>query len=207
MRKRNFLDRLFPARYDFYGMLREQADITAQGVNTTLNWLEDPTDENFNLVISLTIQADIVRLDMEEKLIDAFATPFDRQDLYYISVRMDRVIEHVRQTMQSIKKYAVQPDEFIVKMMQELSTGTLAFAQAVALLENDPIQARSKILTIRKAQFAVADYYQDGMAALFNTADAMKVIKHYEINSQLRDAASYLGRTVDVLHRIVVRLV
>lgn len=207
MGKRNFLDRLFPAKYDFYGMLREQAEITARGVKTILAWLEDPSTENFDLVINLTRQADTIRMGMEEKLIEAFTTPFDRQDIYYISVRMDRIIEHARIALQSMKEYDVLPDEFIVKMVQELSEGTFTFAQAVALLERDPIQARNRIQMIRNAHTAVEDFYQKGMAAIFKTADTMNAIKHYEINCQLRDAANYLSHSVDILHRIVVRLV
>ncbi|MCG9967096.1 DUF47 family protein [Pelotomaculum terephthalicicum JT] len=207
MGKKSFLDRLFPAKYDFYGMLREQAEVTARGVKTMLAWLEAPSTEKFDLVINLTLQADTIRMDMEEKLIEAFTTPFDRQDIYYISVRMDRIIEHARIALQSIKEYDVQPDELIVKMVRELSEGTYTFAQAVALLESDPIQARNQIQMIRNAHKAVEDYYQKGMAAIFKTADAINAIKHYEINCQLRDAANYLSHSVDILHRIVVRLV
>jgi uncharacterized protein Yka (UPF0111/DUF47 family) len=188
-------------------MLSEQAEITAQGVSTVRDWVQEPTAWNYDQVIALTIQADIVRLTMEEKLIDAFATPFDRQDIYYISVRMDRIIEHARFAMQSISEYKVDPDRDIVQMSQELSKGTNVFAEAIALLERDPIGARSKIHTMRHAHYTTVDHYQKSMANLFKSDDAMNALKHYEVNCQFREAAHCLSKAVDVLHRIVVRLV
>ncbi|OPY58351.1 MAG: hypothetical protein A4E55_00935 [Pelotomaculum sp. PtaU1.Bin035] len=207
MGKRNFLERLFPAKHDFYGMLREQAEITALGVKTLLTWLEDPSVDNYDLLLKLAAQADTVRMEMEEKLIEAFTTPFDRQDIYYISVRMDRIIEHARIALQSMKEYDIQPDDYIVKMIQELSEGTFTFAQAVAFLESEPIKARDQIQKMRNAHRAVEDYYHKSMSAVFKTAGAMNAIKRHEINSQLRDAANYLSHSVDILHRIVVRLI
>ncbi|OPX88529.1 MAG: hypothetical protein A4E53_01958 [Pelotomaculum sp. PtaB.Bin104] len=163
-------------------------------------------DSNFDLVLQLTAQADIVRMDMEEKLIEAFSTPFARQDIYYIPVIMDRIIEYARTAMQAIKEYEVKPDCFIISMARELSEATFLFARAVALLESDPIHARSKIQAIRKAQAAVDEHYRKGMSDIFKTSDVMRAIKYHEINCHLREAAIYLGSTVDILHRIVVRL-
>jgi uncharacterized protein Yka (UPF0111/DUF47 family) len=198
---------MFPAKYDFYDMLREQAEVTCQGVETVLSWLNEPTIEKFNQVIALTIQADMVRIAMEENLIDAFSTPFDRQDIYEISVRMDRIIEHARFAMQSIKEYEVDLNRYIIKMAQELSRGTKAFSESVSLLSEAPIEARNKIQLIRDAHYTTVDYYKKGMAIMFKSDNPMNALKHYEIYSQFREAAHCLNNSVDVLHRIVVRLV
>ena len=206
MEKKNFMERIFPAKHDFYGMLNEQAEVTSRGVETVLRWLNEPSADIFNQAIALTIQADIVRMAMEEKLIDAFSTPFDRQDIYDVSVRMDRIIEHARFAMQSIKEYEVEVDRYIIHMTQELNRGTKAFAEAVALLAADLPEARNKIQIIRNAHYTIIDYYRKGMAEMFKTDDAMNALKHYEIYYQLREAAHCLSRSVDVLHRIVVRL-
>ena len=206
MGKKNFMERVFPAKHDFYGMLMEQAHVTSRGVESVLKWQNDPTADNYNQAIALTIQADIVRMSMEEKLFDAFSTPFDRQDIYDISVRMDRIIEHARFAMQSIKEYEVEVDRYIIRMTSELNRGTKAFAEGVALLSTDCAEARNKIQIIRNAHYTTIDYYKKGMAEMFKTNDAMNALKHYEIYYQLREAAHCLGKSVDVLHRIVVRL-
>lgn len=207
MGKRNFLDRLFPPRYDFYGMLSEQAAITAQGVSTLLAWLEDPAPENYARLIKLAVQADKVRMDMEEKLIEAFTTPFDRQDIYHLSVQMDRIIEYSRTTMQSIKEYEVTVDHFIIAMVRELAAGTVTLARAVALLGQRPIDVKCQIQIIRLSLDAVEENYRRGMAAAFKKSDVMGAIKYHDVKCQIRDAAYFLRYSADILHRIVVRLV
>lgn len=206
MIKKGFLDRLFPVKYDFYGMLREQADVTAQGIKALLTCIRACSLNDPDLFM-LSEQADTIRLNMEEKLIEAFSTPFDRQDIYDISVQMDRIIEYGKHTLQSITEFEVQPDDTILKMAQDLSEGTFELAQAVALLEKNPIEAQKKIERMRKAQAAVDNYYIKGMAAMFKTKDLMNAMKYHEVYSQLREAAIQLGYTVDIFHRIVVRLV
>jgi len=158
--KNNFLDGLFPPKYNFYAMLREQAEITARGVKTLLAWLGDFSPESYDLLRDLALQADNVRMDMEEKLIEAFTTPFDRRDIYYISVQMDRIIEYGRYALQSVIEFAVIPDETIIKMVNELNMGMFELAQAVDLLEEKPGLVQKKIEKIRKAKNAIDNIYK-----------------------------------------------
>jgi len=205
--KKIFLDGLFPPKYNFYAMLREQAEITTRGVKSLLVWLEEFSPESYYLLKDLALEADSVRMSMEEKLIEAFTTPFDRQDIYYISVQMDRIIEYGRYALQSVIEFGVKPDETIIEMVNELYVGMTEFAQAVDLLEKEPILAQKKIEKMRKAQSAIDRIYIKGMAVLFETADPIRVMKYHEVYSQLKEASIHLGYTVDILHRIVVRLI
>ena len=204
----NFLNKVFPQKWDFVGMLRTQAELTAQGVQTLCTWLHEPTTENYDLLLQLAEQADDVRMKMEEKLIEAFVTPFDRQELYYISVQMDRIIECAKSTLLSIVEYKVKPSDYVIKMAHFLSKGTNILAEAIiSILDNKPVESRARIQEIRKAHAEVENYYRRGMADLFQKADAMEALKQHEIYSKLEDAAFYLGSTVDIFHRIVVRIV
>jgi hypothetical protein len=92
-------------------------------------------------------------------------------------------------------------------MAKALSEGTGIFAKAmISILDNKPIESQTRILEIRKAHAEMEKYYRKGMSELFQTANAMEALKHHEIYSQLQDAASFLGSTVDIFHRIVVRI-
>lgn len=45
MDKRNIINKLFPANYDFYEMLSNQAEINAFGVDKLHKWLSSGSDE------------------------------------------------------------------------------------------------------------------------------------------------------------------
>ena len=207
MKKKGFLDRLFPPKYDFYGMLSRQAELTAQGVTALTDWISAPGAINSERLLQLAAEADAVRMKMEEELIEAFATPFDRQDIYTFSVRMDRIIEFAKFTVLDMQSYSVATDDYIVEMAMALRRGTRDLAQATALLRDDPQKVAALIDDMRWANAAVLSFYREALADLFRSTDAINALKRREVYHSLKDAAEYLDLVVDVLHRIVVRLV
>ncbi|HWR41269.1 MAG TPA: DUF47 family protein [Patescibacteria group bacterium] len=207
MKKRSFLDRLFPPKYDFYGMLSQQAELTAQGVTALSDWMDAPGAANSERLLRLVAEADAVRMQMEEELIEAFATPFDRQDIYTFSVRMDRIIEFAKFTVLDMQSYAVPVDEYMTEMATSLRRGTRDLSQATLLLKDDPQKVAALIDDMRWANAAVLSSYREALAELFRSEDALDALKRREVYHSLKDAAEYLDLVVDVLHRIVVRLV
>lgn len=206
MTQHSFLDRLVPPKYDFYGMLRRQADITANGLDTFSLWLEAPTAANYEKFMRMIYDADTVRMKLEEELIEAFSTPFDRQDIYTFSVRMDRIIEIAKGTLMAMQDYSVPPDQTISALVRDLAVGTRELALGTALLETDPKRAEQSIEAMRRAYIAVETRYRESMAQLFRSDDAMEAMKRREVYQGIKDSAGFLDQAVDVFHRIIVRL-
>jgi hypothetical protein len=207
MKKLNFIDRFFPAKYDFYAMLTEQAKTTVQGVAALESWLKTPSLDNAAAIHRLMQQADNVRLRMEGCLIEAFVTPFDRQDIYSLSVEMDRIAEYAKSTLELMLAYEVLADAPVFNMVHDLIEGTQLLYEAISLLQTEPEKSQEIIAAIRCRQVTVEDCCLKGSAALFKTNQPIQVIKVKEIYHHIQDAAVHLGYTVDVLHRIVVRII
>lgn len=206
MARNNFWESLFPVKRDFYKMLSEQAKATNRGVKSLDSWFTSRSKEDYQLVFSETDKADEIRFDMEKNLIEAFVTPFDRQDIYSLSVEMDRVIEYAKSTLQEMEAFGVIPDSIIVKMVKQLCKGTEGLAGAIDVLKEDPVKSQIYIENIRKIQLGVEADYRAGMVELFNGADLMNAMKYREVYHHIKDAAIHLGYTTDVLHKIVVRI-
>ena len=81
MGSKKLWDRLVPPKYDFYGRLSEQARVTSQGISAMVAWLSDPQMQHFERFMHSSREADLVRMKLEEELVEAFTTPFDRQDI------------------------------------------------------------------------------------------------------------------------------
>jgi uncharacterized protein Yka (UPF0111/DUF47 family) len=203
----NFWDRLFPVKYDFYGMISEQANATANGVKTLYNWTRSRAEKEQLLLFQQADAADQIRFDMENKLIEAFVTPFDRQDIYSLSVEMERIFAYARSTLLEMDAFAVLADATIIEMVQQLSLGTDQLTIAIDLLKEDPLKSQSQIGKIRKVQQAIEGSYRAGMIELFNGADLIHAMKYREVYHHIKDAATHLGYTTDVLHKIVVRMI
>jgi len=207
MDKRNIIDKLFPAKYDFYEMLNMQAEINAFGVDMLHNWLSSGSDEEKQKLLQYVKEADAARMDMEGKLIEAFITPFDRVDIYSISIAMDKVIKYSKSTLLSMETFDVAPDDTIITMVVKLKEGMDFLLESIIALKNNPMKSQENIIKIRATHTQVEELYRDGMTIVFKSNDPMNAIKHREVYHHIKDASLSLEDTVDIFHRIVVRLV
>lgn len=202
-----FLEGLFPPKFDFYGMLSEQADLTAQGVDLFAFWLANPTARSFEEFQRVAKEADSVRMKLEEDLIDAFTTPFDREDIYTFSVRMNRILAFTKVALLAIEAYSVPDDQVSVELAKNLVIATRALAKGTALLEKDPKRAGETVETMRKAYIMLQDAYREALAQIFRENDAIEAMKKREVYYEIREVSNVLDLVVDVFHRIIVRLI
>jgi uncharacterized protein Yka (UPF0111/DUF47 family) len=208
MHNKKFIDNLFPPKYDFYEMLIHQADLTNKGINALLKWLPDTNDlDKYYEVLKLAEDADVLRIDMEKKLIQSFITPFDRQDIYTISKSIDKILDYSKSTTESMLDYAVEYDNIILSMVEELNKGTAELTKALSMLKENPLKAESFVHSMREKGNSIEQLYRRGMVIQFNSSDTMEALKRREVYHHIKDAGKCLGDTVDVFHKIVVRLV
>lgn len=207
MDKRNIFDRFFPIKYDFYEMLNKQAEINMMGINALQNWLRGKENNYKEELFTYVKEADEVRLDMESKLIGAFSTPFDREDIYSISVEMDKVIEFAKSTLESMEAYGVEADDIIVNMIERLKEGTDFIFESLMILASNPLKSQQNIIKMREGHVSIEKLYRDGMSGIFKCNDPMYALKQREVYHHIKDASVNLEYTVDIFHRIVVRRV
>lgn len=206
MKDNNILDKMFPKKYNFYSMLFQQSKDTYNGIHALEKWITDKQESDYNDVFTYKIQADKIRFQLEEDIIEAFITPFDRQDLYSISVEINKIMECSKSLLKTIKALNIKEDSTILGMTQLLSKGTLELTAAISILESNPKESQSKIESIRMSQNSMEEIYITGLAQLFTSTDVIMILKYREIYNSLKEAAMFLGYTVDIYHRICVRM-
>lgn len=207
MKTLNFMEKLFPLKYDFHAMLAEQAELTYMGLKEAHFFIESKEIRYFENLSSNVVIVDRVRMEMEDKLIEAFVTPFDRQDIYSISVEMDKVIEFVKSGMEALQYLELEPDQILLNMTDALQEAGKDLYEAITVLKESALKAEFYIEKIRKCMQSVENNYRDGIIELYKTEDPMNALKYREVYHYLKDAAVYLGYTVDKFHKIVVRAV
>ncbi len=197
---------IFPAKYDFEGMLADQADMTLQGVRTFFTWIQQvPLVEPFILEKEAE-KVDMMRYSLEGKLMDAFSTPFDRQDLYALSRQMDYVLNFSKETAREMYMFGVIPDRPILDMAQSLLSGTQYLAEGIKILNSDKKQIEEIIPQARYYLHQIEDIYITSMAELLSTDDPMNALRKREVYHHLRDAGRALRKTLYLLHKAVVGL-
>jgi len=207
MVKRNIFNSIFPREYDFEEMLAEQADKTLSGVETFVIWLNStPLSAPVHLV-QVEEEVDAMRHRMEDKLINSFSTPFDRQDIYDLSRQMDYLLNFSKETAIEMYTFGVGADKTILAMAEALLRGTSCTVKGVKVMNTSKKMVEDLIRKASDADHEIESLYVAGMAELFRTDDPMNALRKREIYHHLRDAGRSLRRTLDILHHAVVGLV
>jgi uncharacterized protein Yka (UPF0111/DUF47 family) len=147
---------------------------------------------------------DEMRHAMEDRLVRAFSTPFDRQDLYILSRQMDYILNFSLETALEMHAFGISPDPAILDMAQALLRGTRCVTRGVEILSTEPLAVEKTIKGARAAVRTVDERYIQAMAGLFQGNDPMGALKKREVYHHLRDAGRALRDTVDLLHRTAV---
>ncbi|MBP2132956.1 uncharacterized protein Yka (UPF0111/DUF47 family) [Methanomicrobium sp. W14] len=205
-KRKSVFNSIFPREYDFEEMLYIQAQKTLSGVECFIKWLKKSPQEKPSNLEKIALEVDSMRYDMEEKLINAFSTPFDRQDIYSLSRNMDYILNYSTETAKEIYAFGVVPDEYILKMADALFKGTKCMEEGVRIIRTDKNDVERKIREARSHMHAIEDFYITGMSETFNNSDAIYAMKKREVNYHIRDAGWALRKTVDVMHKAVVGL-
>ena len=85
MGNRNFLEKLFPKRKDFFQMLANQTSKVEEGLMALVDFMEKPDTGNVNRVNQLEEEADELRRILIDELNRTFVTPIDREDIFTLS--------------------------------------------------------------------------------------------------------------------------
>ncbi|MGD1061231.1 MAG: DUF47 family protein [Methanomassiliicoccales archaeon] len=204
--KKTLWERIFPVKYDFEGMLHDQAVETAKGTEELCRWLEDGAKEEPTLLVQIEKRADDIRHVMEYRLQEAFSTPFDRQDIYSISRQMDQILNFSLSTAIEMRAFKVEPAKSMVQMAEALDAGAKLLIEGVGMIRDRSDKASALIRQVRAQVHVIEDNYIQAMAVLFDEGDAIQAMRNREIYHHLRDAGRNMNATADVLHRIIVEL-
>jgi len=204
--KEDLFASIFPREYDFEGMLSDQADRTVSGVQAFTAWMKVVPLVNPVHLEQMENEVDLIRHDMEDKLIKSFSTPFDRQDIYSISRQMDYILNFSKETAREMYAFGVEPDEHIEGMASRLLSGTECIAEGVKALRTDKDRVEDVIRCARDSYNVLEELYITGMAELLRTNDAMCAMRTREIYQHLREAGRAMRDTLDILHNAVIDL-
>jgi len=204
--KRGLFDSLFPPRHDFYRMLREQADQTVRGVDAFIDWLDRGDLADPTILTEEEQRADDLRHLMEDRLMEAFTTPFDRQDIYQFSRQFDYILNYCLSTAVEMRAFEVSPDPPIHSMAHALGRGVREVAQVIHIMEIDHLRAQGMVRQMRRWEKEIENTYVEAMATAFRTEGPVGILKRREIYHHLKDAGQHLRITIDILHRIAVGL-
>lgn len=198
---------LFAPRVDFYKLLSLHAEKTLAGIQALSTWIETGAKERCQIVRDLEHDADAIKMEIRQKLVATFVTPFDREDIYSLSVDIDEILNAAKVTAREIEAAGLaECNHHLPEMMALLTEGAQIICSGVKNLENNLTEASKQAHAASKIDSHFDKIYQKAMAGLFQSDDLKHIMISREIYRCLAKIAERIDLAGDKIAYVIVKL-
>ena len=188
-----------PETPDVLGMLREQTEITIQGIDALVAWANGDAAA-VDRLRECEHLADDRKRDLRAALSVAFTTPLEPEDVFELSRGLDRVLGDAKNAVREAEVMETAPDAAIAEMAAEIAGGTRQLADAFAALgRHSTGEATEAATRAAKSQSRLEHVYRGAMSALIAESDLREVAAKRELYRRLARASDHLR---DVAERV-----
>jgi hypothetical protein len=193
----------------FLELLINQAEYTVEGMQALLSYVKEPNEGLAQKLTSIEKEADEVRRILIDELNRTFVTPFDREDIFALSLTIDDVLDYAESTVEEMYMLDVEPNAFIERMVSLLTDAAREIYMGVIRLEDHPNVATDHAVRAKALENRVETVYREAIADLFRMPrdidHVVEMLKLREIYRHLSNAADRGDQAANVIGDIVVK--
>lgn len=193
----------------FLELLIKQAEFTVEGLEELKTYMQQPDStiaENINKIES---EEDEVRRILIDELNRTFVTPFDREDIFALSLTIDDILDYAEETVDRMATLNVEPNQYLERMVSLLTDAAVEILRGVSEIVDHPNVANDHAVRAKALENRVEQVYREALADLFRDPEdlngVMDILKLREIYRHLSNAADRGDQAANVIGDIVVK--
>jgi len=198
-----------PKHNRFLALIIQQAEFAVQGMEALKQYVKEPDDALAERVSQLETEADEVRRILIDELNHTFVTPFDREDIFSLSLSIDDILDYAESTVDEMVMLKVKTNPYLERMVSLLSDAAAEIYRGVQRLEDHPNVANDHAVRAKALENRVESVYREALADLFKDPrdldGIMEMLKLREIYRHLSNAADRGDQAANVIGDIVVK--
>jgi len=195
----------------FIELLVKQAEHTFEGWRMLQRFVEEPDKELARQVSEIEKEADEVRRVLIDELNRSFVTPFDREDIFALSLSVDDLLDYANTTSEEMAMLEINPNPFIERMVSLLTDSAREIHQSILRLESHPSVANDHAVRAKALENRMETVYREAIADLFHMPrdvdHVVEMLKLREIYRHLSNAADRGDSAANIIGDIVVKMV
>ncbi|MCI4432170.1 MAG: DUF47 domain-containing protein [Nitrosopumilus sp.] len=164
--------------------------------------------EQHTKIKNLESEADILTRDVFAELNKTFITPFDREDMQRIASKIDDVIDFMDGISARTRSYKITtPPPYTLEIAKELVNATKEVEYMISKLKNikNPQDIMTHCRNTSNIEHTVDDLYRKSIEKLFESNDAITIIKLKDIYETMETASDRCVDVADVIEDIVLK--
>jgi len=164
--------------------------------------------EQAKKIHQLETEADVLTRDIFSELNRTFITPLDREDMQRIASKIDDVIDFMDGIAARVYSYKITSSPpYCKEMAVELVKATKEVKYMISKLRRikDPKDMIQHCRNTSDIEHVVDDLYREAIRELFESNDAIKIIKLKDIYETMETASDRCVDVSDVIEDIVLK--
>ncbi len=166
-----FLDRFKKHKEpDFFELLTKQAEFINKGVRLLNEYCITHDESVADAVVKAEDEGDMVRRVLVDDMNRTFITPFDREDLFKLSAKLDEVLDYAKTSVDEIRLFKVTPNEEMIEITTALNEMSEHIILAVSNIKRHEAIARDEAIYVKRMENKVGHLPIRPLEKLFITA-------------------------------------
>ena len=200
---------LLPREDEYFALFSQMSAKLQEASALLVEMMQGPDSEFDSLskrIKHVEHECDELTHTVTVKLNKSFITPFDREDIYTLSVALDDVCDYIDAAARAVVMYNIhESDPYATRLaiiIQKLAT---EIHEATLLLEHSKGMG-PHLLEIQRLENEGDDVYFHAVAELFkNSSDPVRVIKWKELYEILENATDRCESVGNIIESIVLK--
>lgn len=198
-----------PKEDQYFALFSQISERIEEASGVLIEMMNDPNNDFSTYtrrIKDIEHQCDQLTHEITTKLNKSFITPFDREDIYTLSVALDDICDYIDAGARAIVMYDIREfndhSRTLARIIRDLG---FQIKGAVSML-NKPNGINSYFVEIHRLENEADDVYFRAIGALFKDAsDPMKVIKWKELYEILENATDRAESVANIIESIVLK--
>ncbi len=201
---RNLLPKEF-AFFDYFDdMIRKCHELCNVLLKTAKK--EMPFEEGVNQIKALEKAMDAVEVTCVEALHLTFITPLERPDILKLIHTLDGIADNIYQSISRLYLYKIEIREDVAKIAEILVKATAELKVAIHSMKDfkNAETIKKQCAVVRGFESEGDKVFKKAILDLFDTNDAMLVIKYKEIYERFEKAINKCEDTANIIEEILI---
>lgn len=197
--------RLIPRDVRFFDLFTEDGRNLATAAARLNEMIQrfDRLDDRVAEIQALEKRGDEIDAQISGRLEDAFVTPFDREDIHELTVKLDDVLDIIQAVAEMLVIYDVRrPTDECLRLAAILAEQSEELAAALASL-NSRNNVNGHLLAVHRLEHEADGLSRAAMARLFRDGvDPLEVIKWRDLYRELENAIDAAEDSAEAIERM-----
>jgi hypothetical protein len=194
----------------FIELLTQQCETTIEGIKLLETCLSRPGPTTIEQMQAKEYEADEIRRIIIDELHNTFITPFDREDIFNLSLHIDEMIDYALTTLEEMNLLKVDVDDYLKKMVALVRQEAEELTMAMHRLSANPRVAGDHARRAKKLENEVDHLYRVAVADLFTKPkdfkELMALLRRREVYRHVSNMSDRADAAANVFGMVVMKL-